>query len=92
MDNNVTLQITRTGTRNLGRCYNATTWRIESRKPMSWDNIKALRAGGILGYGQEFYGKALREDGTHDIAWAAKYETNRQVYTYEVEDRVDSSD
>lgn len=92
MDNNVTLQITRIGTRNLGRCYNSTTWKIESRCPLSWENIQAFRAGGLLGYGQEFFGVAIAENGSRLIKWEPKFEFNRQVYTYEVEDRVDSSD
>lgn len=92
MDANVTLKITRTDSRSLGRCYNSTTWLIESRKPLTWDNVKSLRAAGLLGGGQEFFGHALAADGSRDTAWEAKYEYNRAVYSYVAEDRVDSSD
>lgn len=92
MDNNTTLKITMTGHRNLGRCYNATTWLIESCKPLSWEGIQGIRAAGLLGYGQEFFGVAIAIDGSRRATWEAKYEAGRQVYTYEVEDRVDSSD
>lgn len=89
---NVTLKITRTGHRNLGRCYNATTWLIESVRPLTWKAIQTIREAGVLGYGQEFFGKALKADGTQDVEWKAAWETGRKVYSYEVEDRVDSSD
>lgn len=92
MDNNTTLKITMTGHRNLGRCYNATVWTIESCKPISWEGIQSFRATGLLGYGQEFFGVAIAVDGSRRPTWEAKYEAGRQVYVYEVEDRVDSSD
>ena len=92
MDNNTTLKITMTGHRNLGRCYNATVWIIEACKPISWEGIQSIRAAGLLGYGQEFFGVAIAIDGSRRPTWEARYEAGRQVYLYEVEDRVDSSD
>lgn len=92
MDNNTTLKITMTGHRNLGRCYNATVWIIEACKPITWEGIQSIRAAGLLGYGQEFFGVAIAIDGSRRPTWEARYEAGRQVYVYEVEDRVDSSD
>ena len=92
MDNNTTLKITMTGHRNLGRCYNATVWIIEACQPISWEGIQSIRTAGLLGYGQEFFGVAMAVDGSRRPTWEARYEAGRPVYTYEVEDRVDSSD
>ena len=93
MENEIaTLKITYKGSRSLGRCDTATTWRIESRRPLAWKDIQTFRGVGLLGGGQEFFGKAFKSDGSQDLSWEAKWEPGRTVYTYEVEDRVDSSD
>lgn len=48
------LTIEVTGGRNLGRCYNATYYRVTSLSKLTRERIDALRKAGFLGYGQEF--------------------------------------
>ena len=53
--NTPTLIIENTGESNLGRCYNASYYKVKSiDNPLSDDDIRALHDMGQLGYGQEF--------------------------------------
>lgn len=66
-NNRPTLAIEVTGTRNLGRCFNATTYRITTTFKLNKERLKALRTAGFLGYGQEFYFKGVN-DGSEEPA------------------------
>jgi hypothetical protein len=48
------LTIEDAGGASLGRCYVAHYYKITSRKKLSREKIYALRAAGLLGFGQEF--------------------------------------
>jgi hypothetical protein len=53
--NTPTLIIENTGGANLGRCYNASYYKVKSiDRPLADADIEALHDMGQLGYGQEF--------------------------------------
>jgi hypothetical protein len=53
-----TLIIEHTGDANIGRCYNASYYKVKSLdRPLADTDIEALHDMGWLGYGQEFYFK-----------------------------------
>lgn len=90
------------GSQNLGRCYNAYWFRIESRIKLSPEMIADLRKAGVLGFGQEFRLLSGKE-GTERKATFTPSGTNPRddkpyqecaitLYCYRFEDRVDSSD
>ncbi len=73
-----------TGGANLGRCYNATYFKIKSlNRPLSDDDVRALRDMGWLGYGQEFEFRRGPEE---------PFDRWNKFYVVLVESRVDSSD
>lgn len=42
------------GGRNLGNCYNESTWLVTSRRKLKREDIDALKDAGFLGCGQEY--------------------------------------
>lgn len=57
------LTINVSGTKNLGRCYNSTTYKITSLRPLDYAAIKSLRNAGFLGYGQTYSCYYLSNEG-----------------------------
>lgn len=49
------LTIERTGGAELGNCYHGCFYRITTTRPLSVEDIDALRGIGFIGRGQEFY-------------------------------------
>lgn len=82
--NRTLLSIQVTGGANLGRCYNATYFRVTYIHRLSREQILKLREMQLLGYGQEFSIKS-QCDGKEEPDSAG-------LYVYDCEDRVDSSD
>lgn len=58
-----TLTVENGGGRQLGNCYSASTYIITTIHALDLEEIKALRAAGFLGYGQEFYISGQEIDG-----------------------------
>ncbi len=58
------LSIENRGGRSLGRCYNASYFRITSLRPLSLKDLSRLRECGFLGYGQEFISSYLTKEGS----------------------------
>jgi hypothetical protein len=72
------------GGKNLGRCYNATYFKIKSlNRPLSDSDITALRDMGWLGYGQEFSFKRVENE---------QFDSCNKFFVVLAESRVDSSD
>lgn len=59
-----TLTIEHTGSRDLGRCYSETTYRVTSTAPLSPETIDAFRAARLVGIGQEFQSFQILTDGS----------------------------
>lgn len=57
------LQIENRGGKNLGRCYNASYFRVTALHPLSMEDFNRLRECGFLGYGQEFMCRYRTNDG-----------------------------
>lgn len=57
------LEIQHAGEAMLGNCYSSTRYRITSLRPLSKENLEALRSVGVLGYGQEFFSYQQTVDG-----------------------------
>ena len=72
--------------RNLGRCYNAYTYKITSLRRLSREQIVGLRELGLLGSGQEFSISSScdgKEDPTgHDTVYCLNEDGSRAVNTY----------
>ena len=80
-------------TRNLGRCYNETVYKVTSKSPLNVKKIRSLRDAGFVGYGQEFsYHEVLPDGSTLRVAEEVSWERRQPEYTYICADRVDSSD
>lgn len=71
-----------TGWENLGRCYNATYYRVLSWKPLTDNHINFLRESGFLGGGQEF---------SYSRGENVKI-NNQEYYVVKATSKVDSSD
>lgn len=67
MDVRPTLSVERAGGKNLGNCYNAHYYKVTSTERLDEKRLRALRAGGFLGYGQDFIIKS-KCDGTEPAA------------------------
>lgn len=93
------LRIEHAGGANLGRCYNAHSFRVTSNRPLKSEDFKSLRDAGVLGYGQEYRvspaeKKELRYV-PYGVDWRGQPFTNEvsmPYFVYMVTDYVDSSD
>lgn len=65
MNNN--LEIEYLGECQLARCYYQRTYQVRSPRPISDDQVNALRAAGFLGYGQEFRFSRKVENDIHIV-------------------------
>lgn len=80
-------------TRNLGRCYNETVYKVMSKSPLSDKMIRSIRSANLIGYGQEFSFYELLPDGSKLMVQEnVSYDRRQPEYTYICTDRVDSSD
>lgn len=92
------LTIENVGAANLGRCYNAYTYRITSYRELKREDIKALRDAGWLGYGQEYRLATLEPIVDTYTPVGLNYfnephkPSARRFFVYNVTDVVDSSD
>lgn len=88
------------GGANLGRCYNAYYYLVESKSKLTAAAIVGLRTAGVLGFGQEFristdefvryvMFQPSGVDPRSDKPYPAQALT---LYCYRFESRVDSSD
>jgi len=73
------LTVENTGGRNLGRCYNASYYKVTSLHPLSQEALNRLREAGFLGYGQEFTCLYVQPDGKkvrppEKVDWRTKVE------------------
>lgn len=57
------LTIENAGGRNLGRCYNASYYKVTSQDRLDMERLCKLREAGFLGYGQEFEAHFINEEG-----------------------------
>lgn len=67
----LTIQVT--GGAHLGRCYEATYYKVTSKRPLSKKDLRNLRDGGFVGYGQEF------------MCWYQNSEGNREQVPEELD-------
>ena len=86
------------GEKNIGRCYNETTYHVISAYPLTDKHLRGLRDAGFLTNGQEFYTKEILNNGSK-VAVAEKADYQRlysnppvKEFKYECVVRVDSSD
>jgi hypothetical protein len=92
------LTVESVGGANLGRCYNAYTYRVTSFRELKREDIKSLRDSGWLGYGQEY--RLVTQEPIVDTYFpkGVNYRgephrpCTRQFFVYNVTDVVDSSD
>lgn len=56
------LLVERGGGARLGNCYNATYFKVTSRRALSLADLQALQTIGVLDAGQEFYGRQVTAD------------------------------
>ncbi len=58
------LTIEKAGSKNLGRCYNSSTYKVTSLQALSIEDLVLIRKAGFLGSGQEFMCRYVSNTGT----------------------------
>lgn len=89
-----TLGITVVSSGYIGRCYTETVFHVKSNRQLTQKNIRALRDGGFLGYGQEFTMSEILQDGVKSpvLERTDSSRNGKGQYIYECIDRCDSGD
>lgn len=74
------LVVERVGGGKLGNCYHSMKYKVTSTRAMSMEDMCDLRKAGFLGYGQEFYAKYVKADGTKDaVPQTLDWKTTKDV-------------
>jgi hypothetical protein len=91
---NMNLKIEYVGGKNLGRCYNASYYRITSKYPLPKVTLEKLFHAGVLGIGQEFGFNTLMRDGIlyPDVIDVIEDNVNMKYYVYHTYCNCDSGD